>query len=39
MQKFDKIANGDKSKFLKLFDQMKQKIINNPGMLTKDYWN
>lgn len=38
MQKFDRIANGDKTKFLKLYDQMKQKIINNPEMLYKDYW-
>ena len=38
MQKFDRIANGDKTKFLKLYDQMKQKIINNPQMLYKDYW-
>lgn len=38
MQKFDRIANRDKTKFLKLYDQMKQKIINNPEMLYKDYW-
>ena len=38
MQKFDKIANGDKAKFIKLYEQMKQKIINNPDMLYKDYW-
>ena len=38
MQKFDKIAKGDETKFLKLYDQMKQKIINNPDMLYKDYW-
>ncbi|MBQ3601245.1 MAG: AHH domain-containing protein [Lachnospiraceae bacterium] len=38
MQKFDRIANGDKTKFLKLYDQMIQKIINNPDMLYKDYW-
>ena len=38
IQKFDRIANGDKTKFLKLYDQMKRKIINNPGMLYKDYW-
>ena len=38
MQKFDRIANGDKTKFLKLYAQMKQKIINNPDMLYKDYW-
>ena len=36
MQKFDRIANGDKTKFLKLYDQMKQKIINNPEMLYKE---
>jgi RHS repeat-associated protein len=39
MSKFDSIAKGDKDKFLKLYDQMKQKIISNPDMLTKDYWN
>ena len=38
MQKCDRIANGDKTKFLKLYAQMKQKIINNPEMLYKDYW-
>lgn len=38
IQKFDRIANGNKTKFLKLYDQMKRKIINNPGMLYKDYW-
>lgn len=38
MQKFDRIANGDKIKFLKLYDQMKQKIITNPEMLYRDYW-
>ncbi len=38
MQKFDKIANGDKKKFLELFDKMKQSIIKNPSMLYKDYW-
>ena len=38
MQKFDKIAKGDKTKFLKLYEQMKQKVINNPDMLYKDYW-
>lgn len=38
MQKFDKIAQGDQTKFLKLYDQMKQKIISNPDMLYKKYW-
>lgn len=39
MQKFDKVAKGDKTKLLKLFEQMKQKIINNPDVLYKNYWN
>ncbi|OOM15898.1 AHH domain-containing protein [Clostridium saccharobutylicum] len=39
MKKIDSIVKGDKDKFLKLYNQMKQKIINNPDMLTKDYWN
>lgn len=38
MQKFDRIANGDKTKFLKLYEQMKRKIRNKPEMLYKDYW-
>lgn len=38
MQKFDRIAMGDQTKFLNLFDQMKQKIISNPEMLYKNYW-
>ncbi len=36
--RIDRQADGDKTKFLKLYDQMKQKIINNPEMLYKDYW-
>ncbi|WP_207721049.1 AHH domain-containing protein, partial [Clostridium gasigenes] len=39
MKKFDKIANGNQDKFLKLYEQVKQKVINNPDMITKDYWN
>lgn len=27
-----------KKKFLKLYNQMKQKIINNDDVLYKDYW-
>ena len=30
MQKINRFAHGDKNIFLKLFDQMKQKIISNP---------
>ncbi|WP_297422736.1 AHH domain-containing protein [Clostridium sp.] len=36
--KYDNIARGDKAKFLKLYEQLKNKIMNNPDMLTKDYW-
>ena len=32
------IANGDRNKFLKLYEQLKKKIIDKPEMLTKDYW-
>ena len=39
MKKFDKIANGNQDKFLKLYEQVKQKVIDNPDMITKDYWN
>ena len=35
---FDKIAKGDKRKFLRLFEQLKQEIRKNPEMLYKDYW-
>jgi len=38
IKKFDSIANGDVNKFLKLFEQLKQKIIDNPDILTKNYW-
>ena len=31
-------ANVDTRTLLKLYDQMKQKIISNPDMLYKDYW-
>ena len=39
MKKFDSIANGDQGVFLKLYDQMKQVINENPDMLYKEYWN
>jgi hypothetical protein len=32
------IAQGDTKKFLELFEQVKWKIMNNPEMLTKGYW-
>ena len=38
MTKYDNIARGNKEKFLKLYEQLKNKVINNPDMLTKDYW-
>jgi hypothetical protein len=38
LKQFDAIAKGDKAKFLKLYEKMKQEIINNPDMLYKDYW-
>ena len=38
MLDFDSIANGDKNKFLQLFEGLKQEIMNNPDMLRKYYW-
>ncbi|WP_146553480.1 AHH domain-containing protein [Rummeliibacillus sp. SL167] len=38
LRTFDKIAKGDKEKFLKLYEQLKQKVRENPDMLYKDYW-
>ena len=38
MTKYDNIARGNKEKFIKLYEQLKNKVINNPDMLTKDYW-
>ena len=38
LKQFDVISRGDKAKFLKLYEKMKQEIINNPEMLYKDYW-
>ncbi len=35
---YDKIAKGDKEKFLKLFEGLKKEVRDNPGMLYKDYW-
>ena len=38
MKKFDMVSKGNKDVFLKLYEQMKQKIIGKPEMLTKEYW-
>jgi len=38
LQKIDKLANGDKTKFLKLYEQLKNRVKTNPDMLYKDFW-
>ena len=38
MKKIDTIANGNRDKFLKLYEQLKKKVMDKPEMLTKDYW-
>ena len=38
LQKIDKLANGDKTKFLKLYEQLKNRVKTNPNMLYKDFW-
>lgn len=38
MNKIDIIANGDRTKFLKLYEQLKNKVMDQPEMLYKDYW-
>ncbi len=38
MTEFDKIAQGDKNVFLKLYDNMKNNIMENPDILYKDFW-
>ncbi|MCH5262821.1 MAG: AHH domain-containing protein, partial [Lachnospiraceae bacterium] len=39
MKQFDEIAQGDQDKFLKLFENLKDEISDNPDMLYKNYWN
>jgi len=39
IRKIDNIAKGDKNMFLDLFSKIKTKIIKNPDMLYKKYWN
>ena len=38
LQDYDNLANGNKDKFLKLFESLKSEVANNPEMLQKDYW-
>ncbi|EAJ8234237.1 AHH domain-containing protein [Campylobacter coli] len=38
MSKIDKIARGDKDKFLKEFEKLKEEVKNNPAILHKDYY-
>ncbi|MCR8713029.1 AHH domain-containing protein, partial [Campylobacter sp. W0066.1] len=38
MSKIDKIARGDKNKFLKEFEKLKEEIKNNPALLNKEYY-
>ncbi|EAJ1270511.1 hypothetical protein A0Y74_07745 [Campylobacter lari] len=38
MSKIDKIARGDKNKFLKEFEKLKEEIKNNPALLNKKYY-
>ncbi len=35
---FDKVAKGDKEKFLRLYERLKEEVRKNPDMLYKDYW-
>lgn len=38
MTEFAKISQDDKNVFLSLYENMKNKIKDNPDMLYKDYW-
>lgn len=38
MQMFDIVAKDDQTIFLSLFEQLKKEIVNNPEILTKEYW-
>jgi hypothetical protein len=35
---YDRLAKGDKQKFLKLFEGLKKEVRENPDILYKDYW-
>lgn len=38
LKQIDSIAKGDQAKFLKLFENVKNEVLNNPDMLTKKFW-
>lgn len=38
IKEINKIANGNTNVFLQLFENLKQEILNNPGMLYKAFW-
>jgi len=38
IRRIDSIAKGDTSTFLKLFENVKNEVLNNPDMLTKGFW-
>ena len=38
ISEIDEVAKGCKDIFLELFEKVKQEIINNPNMLSKNYW-
>ncbi|MEK3952119.1 AHH domain-containing protein [Psychrobacillus sp. FSL K6-1464] len=35
---YDRLAKGDREKFLKLFEGLKKEVRDNPDMLYKEYW-
>ena len=38
MKQFDEVAQGDQDIFLKLYEELKSNVKNNPDMLYKNYW-
>ncbi|MGA5692651.1 T7SS effector LXG polymorphic toxin [Cytobacillus pseudoceanisediminis] len=38
LSSYDRLAKGDREKFLKLFEGLKQEVRDNPDMLYKEYW-
>lgn len=38
IRRIDEIAKGNKNKFLKLFESIKDEVLNNPDMVTKKFW-
>jgi len=39
IRKIDSLAKGNTETFLKLYEAVKQKVMQNPEMLGKNYWN